>query len=240
MTVKNSCGRWSTVAMATAVVLGTTGAAAADQVRLTSLEWPPYSGESLPGGGTFFQSVETALAAVGDDVAVDFFPWNRAVRLGLAGEDYVGYGPEYFAEDYECEWSDPIGNSPVGFVQNVDTPIAWETVSDLTAYTIGVVQGYVNDGAEFDAMIASGALTVDAVADDLANVRKVAAGRIDAAVIDRNVLDFLVSEVEPDLAGHVAMNDHLLVVHDLYVCFAPTESGRAARDHFNEGLAVSR
>lgn len=224
---------------AAVLVLAVPAAGAQDTVKITSLEWPPYAGTALPNLGTFWDSVTAAFAAGGTTAEVEFYPWQRAVALGLETDGYVGYGPEYFSEDLNCVWSDPIGQSPVGFVQNVDAPITWQSVDDLTAYTIGVVAGYVNDGAEFDAQMEAGALDIDAVNDDLTNVRKVAAGRLDAAVIDTNVLGFLTEVSEPGLADKVEMNETLLISHGLHICFADTDAGRAARDRLNAGLPPS-
>jgi len=66
-------------------------------------------------------------------------------------------------------------------------------------------------------------------------VRKVAAGRIDLAEIDVNVLAWLI-ERNPDLKDAVRMNGHLLEDKPLHVCFQKTEAGDTARAIFNEGL----
>ena len=55
-----------------------------------------------------------------------------------------------------------------------------------------MVQDYVNT-KELDDMIAAGSIKGDAVPSDVLNIKKVAAGRIDAAVIDANVLNYLLS-----------------------------------------------
>lgn len=210
--------------------------AAKAPVRITSLNWPPYSGLALPEGGSFWQVIGGVMRSYGTRLEVDFFPWSRAVYLGLNSPGYVGYGPEYFAEDLPCLWSLPVGTSPVGFVQRRAEPITWQGIDDLSAYTIGVVQDYVNDGGPFDAALAQGAITGEVALDDLTNLRKVAAGRVDAAVIDVNVFHHLAAVSSPDLSDVLQMNERLLIVHDLHVCFAPTPAGRAARDRLNSAL----
>ena len=71
--------------------------------------------------------------------------------------------------------------------------------------------GY-NNTEEFDSMVADKLLQVHPVVIDKQNVRKVAYGRIDLAVIDRNVLHYMLStdpELRP-LSAKVRMNAHLL------------------------------
>ena len=194
--------------------------ASAETFRVSSLEWPPYASEVASGAGTFWAEIGAAYEAAGHELAVDFFPWQRAVDQGTGNADYIGYGPEYFSDSLDCLWSVPVGSSPVGFVQPADAPISWETVADLEAYTIGVVSGYVNDGGAFDAAIEAGAIASEGANSDLTNIRKVAGGRIDAAVIDAHVLNALLAGEAAELADQVSFNDRLLIEHDLHICFA--------------------
>jgi len=210
--------------------------AAADTFSLTSLDWPPYSGKDLPEGGLSVKVARAAFEAMGHDMAVVFLPWQRAVAMGL-GEGYVGYFPEYYSEDLaadSCAFSEPMGSGSLGFVEPVSAPVSWETLDDLADRSIGTVAGYVNTAA-FDERVAAGLLTVQTANDDLTNIRKVARGRIEMAVIDANVLDWLLSQ-NPDLAGQVQMNDRRLEDKKLYVCFQKSEAGDAAREIFNQGL----
>ena len=224
----------------TALALGS--AAVADTVKLTTLEWPPYV--NADGSGASTDAVVAAFAAAGHEATAEVFPWNRAVNLASNDPSYIGLYPEYYDASADadkggdrCLYSAPFGTSPVGFIHRKDNAFTWSTHADLANYRIGVVDGYINE-ARFDAMIADGSLAVDAGPTDASNVEKVAAGRMDAAVIDRNVFEHMLA-TEPRLAKHadaLVFHETPLANHNLLVCFENTDAGRAARDSFNSGL----
>lgn len=209
----------------------------ADTLYLTSLEWPPYSGESLTAQGASVAVAKAAFEAMGHELIVEFYPWSRAVALATNNDKYAGYFPEYYYDSEEFLFSDPMGQGPLGFVEAVDNPVEWNSLEDLTEYSIGVVQDYVNT-EELDQMIASGEINASAVTSDSQNVLKVAGGRIDMAVIDSNVLDYLL-ENDPRVSGvvgKVQMDEKLLVEKDLYIAFKNNGDGEKWLDIFNEGL----
>jgi polar amino acid transport system substrate-binding protein len=214
-----------------------TSIAKAETVYLTSLDWQPYSGSELVNQGASVAVAKAAFAAMGHELVVEFFPWSRAVALATRDDKYLGYFPEYLYESEEFLFSDPMGVGPLGFVENVSKPITWNSMSDLTAYNIGVVQDYVNT-EELDSMIASGSINSQSVVSDAQNVLKVAGGRIDMAVIDSNVLAYL-QKNDPQVSstvGKVKMNNKLLVDKELFVAFRNSSNGQKWRDIFNEGL----
>lgn len=59
-----------------------------DVIRLTSLEWPPYSGKYLPEGGISIKIAKEAFLAEGYTLHVDFYPWARTVKAGLESNHY--------------------------------------------------------------------------------------------------------------------------------------------------------
>jgi len=209
-------------------------------IRLSSLEWPPYSGANLPGQGATIAVVRAALAAVGYSLEVTFYPWSRAVHVAEdPSSGFAGYFPEYHSEAVALSfrYSDPIGFGPLGFAQPTGAAITWKRLADLDRYVIGTVKDYVNT-SEFDALVAGGILNVSEALNDTSNLMKVAYHRIDMAVIDENVLNYLVSH-DSDLrmvADDLEFNSTLLENKSLYVCF------NGANDHLtkvlNEGLAL--
>lgn len=235
-----SMSRWAMILFGAALFAGPS-LAAETVVRLTSLEWPPYA---APGGlldnGASVTVARAAFAATGHRLEVSFFPWQRTVQVGLESDTHVGYFPEYFSAELQqrCAFSDSIGSGPLGLAEPRAAPVAWTTLEDLRNITIGTVQGYVNTQA-FDAAVAAGTLRIEAVPDDLTNLRKLVVGRIGLAVIDRFVMDFLLS-TEPSLRPNrysVQFNDHILEEKSLFVCFRNDDRGQEARRIFNEGLA---
>lgn len=234
--------RASKLVLSLAVAVLAAPVAHAEALKLTTLEWPPYV--MADGSGASSEAVIAAFAAAGDEASVKVFPWNRAVNLAAKDAAWVGVYPEYYdsgsdadASGDRCLYSASFGTSPVGFIYRKDSAFNWATHDDLKSYNIGVVQGYLNE-ATFDEMAEVGTITVDAGPTDASNVSKVAAGRIDAAVIDRNVFEHLVA-TEASLSGHadaLAFHEVALAEHSLHVCFENTDHGRAARDRFNGAL----
>ncbi|MGQ9365670.1 substrate-binding periplasmic protein [Azospirillum sp. ST 5-10] len=215
-------------------------AAAQDKVvKLTSLDWPPFSGEALKDKGAATAVVKAAFAAMGYRVEVDFFPWNRAVAMVRDGTGHHGYFPEYdgAAVREEFTLSVPLGTSPLGFAERADSPVTWSTLDDLKTRRIGIVDGYVNTEA-FDAMVASGALAADKANSDTTNLKKLLARRIDLAVIDRAVMDDLL-RTTPDLKAQAAalrFNPTILEEKSLHIAFRKDASGAEMARVFAEGL----
>jgi polar amino acid transport system substrate-binding protein len=218
----------------------TASAASAQTVSLTSLEWPPYTGDALAEKGASVKIAEAAFEAAGKQLEVAFYPWVRAVETAKQDENFLGYFPEYYAKEIEADFifSERMGDSPLGFIQQAANPVQWETLNDLKGVSIGTVQGYVNT-AEFDEMAASGALNIDAATDDATNIKKVAAGRLDLAVIDKYVFEYLIS-TDPALGklkDKISFNDKLLELKGLHICFRRSPEGQSMADAFNAGLA---
>ncbi len=224
------------------LLAGRPGAAqdAAVVIRLASLEWPPYTSARVAAEGASAAVVRAALATQGAKLEIEFMPWTRAVAVGQDGRSgFHGYFPEYQSVEVERTFrlSRPIGSSPLGFVERRSSPVRWRSLDDLREVPFGVVRGYVNT-AELDARIARGELTAVPAGDDLANLRKVMRGRLDLAVIDRHVLDWLAGN-EPSLADArrvVQFNARGLEDKVLYVALQRSPHGERARKLIDAGL----
>lgn len=230
--------------MALCLALATAQCHGADRlIRLVSLEWQPYAGASLHEQGASAVVVKAAFQAMGYAVDIDFYPWARAVRLAEGDNEYDGIFPMYYSSARE-RWlncSGAIGNGPLGFAERAAAPVAWSKLDDLSAYRIGVVRDYVNTEA-FDAMVAAGRIDVDVVGSDVQNLQKLAHGRIDLAVIDRNVLEYLLKTsrskelaTETD-ATALRFNRRLLESKTLYACFKRNVAGDRIAAVFEAGL----
>lgn len=208
-------------------------------LKLTSLEWPPYSGQNLPRQGLSSAVVSAALGSMGERVAVSFYPWNRATALVRTESNFIGYFPEYMSKELEasCHLSDPIGSGPLGFAERSDAPVRWERLDDLARFKVGVVTGYVNSD-RFDDRVRQGLQPVDYASSDKQNLLKLAARRVPLALIDRRVFEYLMhhdSQVAA-VAAELHYNPRLLETKNLYVCFRRNAEGNRVRKLFNEGL----
>lgn len=217
------------------VVLSASTGANADTVRLTTLEWPPYSG-SLPDNGFSSIVVREAFKAMGHTVSIEVLPWQRAVHNAKEEAGVVGYFPEYPADIDGFSLSESIGESPLGLIVPAGGKVPDTTPAGLARLKLGVVSGYVNAKPIGDA-VASNGLKPEAVVDDTTNIRKVAAGRIEAAEIDRYVFSYLMrnaAELKP-LQDKVEFGP-VLESKTLHVAFNTKPEGRKWAAVFAEGL----
>jgi len=210
-----------------------------DTVRVATLEWPPYTGADLPGNGAITEIVRMAFQAAGlvsDDLIL---PWKRAIAYAKSGQDgVVAYYPGYHCHhDKGFTASNRIGEGPLNFAERIDRDIRWDTLHDLEALHIGTVVGYANTES-FDQWVKDGRLTTITSINDTENLKKLADGKIDLAVVDGFVFKHLV-RTQPELAAvrdSIRLDDHALDVKNLFLCFRDDDEGRHLRDLFNEGL----
>ncbi|HLP02408.1 MAG TPA: transporter substrate-binding domain-containing protein [Opitutaceae bacterium] len=204
-------------------------------VKLVTLDWEPYIGASLPQQGFVAQIVKAAYQTQGYEVVIEFQPWARAVAAAKDGI-YDGLFPEYFDETRLADfvYSAPFPGGPVGFVKRKDNPITFTTLEALKPYSIGVVRGYVNE-AKFDQATFLKKQEAD---DDAMNLRKLAAKRLDLAVIDKYVAQYLLAHELSALADALEFVEPPLEAKSLYIAFskkaADQDEKRAA---FDRGLA---
>lgn len=214
-------------------------------VHMTSLEWPPYTGANLPDQGETIKQATHIFASMGYTLKVDFYPWARAVKLGLDKRSkYLGYFPEYFDQSLtsQCSFSEPVGFSPLGFAQLVSHPVEWANLNDIAQLkAVGVVRDYVNS-PDLDNRIASGNINADLAVSDVENIKKLGGKRVPLIVIDAFVLKYWL-EHDPQLAplkNKIIMHERLLDKKSLYLCFKKDAHGQALLKIFNEGLNKQR
>ena len=207
----------------------------AEKWKLTTLEWPPFTCEKCKDQGAGAKALREALKSVGVDLELEFLPWSRAIKVA-AEPAYVGYFPAWPEDVIEgFSGSSSIFQSPIGFVENTKSPIKWEKLEDLKGMTIGVVQDYGNT-PDFMAMVKKGDIKSDVVASDDINVKKVAAERLKAAIIDVNNLKYMLQNDLKDANGKVQMNAKILANKDLLIALTKSAKSEAHKAKLEEGL----
>ncbi len=222
------------------VVLGMMAAAtpalAQQSVKLTTLDWCPYTCVTAPDGGFSSVIVREAFKAMGYKVEIEFLPWQRAVAKAKDSAEIAGYFPEYSAEIPDFSLSSSIGTGPLGLIMRKGAPVPPATAEALRTLKLGVVSGYVN-ADPVEAAMAAG-LKPEGVSDDNTNIRKLAAGRIDAAEIDRHVFAHLLKtdarllDVREQVVFALSLEDKTL-----HVAFNKSEYGKKISAIFAEGLS---
>ncbi|WP_293760426.1 transporter substrate-binding domain-containing protein [uncultured Aquitalea sp.] len=170
------------------------GAKAPLDIVLSNQEWPPYMGEALPYQGILSRLVQEAFARGGVRVHYRFYPNNRTLSLARSGavDGSLGWAPN---EDRKKDllYTRPVLSARMVFFQHAGPTIRWRALEELSSFRIGVTLGNYY-GAEFDQLTQSGKLKAESVGDDISNLRKVLAKRIDLFPIDEEVGNYLIQQ----------------------------------------------
>ena len=221
--------------IATAVLFSQV-ASAAETWKITSLDWQPFSGKTLPEGGASIAVLRAALKAEGIELQVEFYPWTRAIETAKQ-PGYAGVYPSW-PEDVAPGFtgSAVLFKSPVGFVEPKAKPLVWTKLEDLKGKKIGIVQDYGNT-PEFNALSKNGTIKTEVVTSDLLNIKKVAGGRIDGAFIDLANLNYFLKYDAKDLAGQVQANPRVIDSKDLLLAINDSFVNKKANAILSSGLA---
>ncbi len=186
-------------------------------VRLVATEFPPYTGSTLPGGGIACEITRAALRQAGLSMELSFRPWARALLEFHRGDHDGVIGAWRSAErERTMRFPQPLGIvNQVGFMGRVDRKRRVDDLAALRGVRIGVVHGYANPPA-FEAA----QLSVEPAVDDLANLRKLLAGRVELALIDKGVGAHLLETQLREGAGKLAWVEPAVSEVPLYTVFS--------------------
>lgn len=150
--------------------------------------------------GIAVEIVHEVFRRIGVRVQVDLYPWRRVLKMAETGqsdgicllmktaerEDYLVFSDVVF-----------IGEEVLLYDTTRYPDFTWEDFSDLTEYTIGLVDGYVYGRAFMDSIEAL-SLTVEYADDSPANLRKLTAGRVDLVVEERYAAAAMLKDLGAD------------------------------------------
>ena len=206
-------------------------------VNLASTDYPPYFSPQLPGDGVVAAITRAALAKHGHTLQLHYRPWARLMAEVKAGQFdgvmAVWYEP---ARAEYLHYSLPLVNTVMGFYGRVDKPVATQPLSALRTRVIGTVRGYKNPDV-FD----RAGLKQELAADDLTNLRKLAAGRLDLVLIDKVLARHLQGKLTTSERHAIRWQDPPLSVMPLHVGLRRELSdGEQLLADFNDGLQTLR
>jgi len=155
--------------------------------KFASLNWQPYSGETLEAGGESVQVLTQSLAKHGIKVVVEYYPWLRAQHQA-SYSSYVGYFPAWpeevgkgFTASAAIDWSE------ISIVQNADIKLETQNLEQLAQqYTIGLIRTYIYPKVIRD-LQAKYPQSFDISPDELSIVKKISNGRLQLAITDYSV-----------------------------------------------------
>lgn len=193
--------------------------------KITTLEWPPFSCSDCPEGGAAIKALRDVLKSKGITVKFEFLPWTRAIKVARS-EGYVGYYPSWQADVIDgFKSSEVIFKSPIAFLENKEKPLGdWKELSDLKGKTIGVVQDY-GYSKPFLKLIdkKNPVIKAEYVAEPSINIKKIAAARFDATLIDVNVAKYYLSKKYAKYASKVQIQKKHVANLDLLIAVKNSE-----------------
>lgn len=206
----------------------TASSALAEKWVVTTLEWPPFTCEKCPDQGAGAKALREAMKSVGVEVEFRFLPWSRAIKEA-GSANIIGYYPSW-PEDIVSGFhgSEVVFQSPVGFIEPKAKPLNWNSLDDLKGKTIGIVQDYGNT-PDFNAKAKAGVFKTDTVVSDDINVKKVAAEKLDGAIIDLNNAKWFLQTDLKSLAPKVTVNSKVLENKNLLVAFNTANKDKNAK-----------
>lgn len=179
--------------------------APAAEILLVTGEFPPFTGESLEGGGISTEIVTAVFAEMGVAARVEFYPWERAENMVQNGEAWAAF-PYVPTEERQARFfiSEPLSYARTMWFYHGDPPadVSGDDLAALAPYRIGVSLGYW-----YISMLEGANLTLDEGSDDIANLRKLQAGRVDLFPVHEYIARWLIQNEFPDDAAAFQMLD---------------------------------
>jgi polar amino acid transport system substrate-binding protein len=222
----------------------TTAALGAEQVTIRADVWYPHNGE--PNAATRGYMIEIAdelFKAKGIAVNYDLMPWERALAMTRNGEiDCVVGAAHGDAPDFVFP-SEPLGSDQSFAFVKKGNPWRYAGIESLGNVKIGVIEGYsYNEEADDYIKRNKNTPKVQSVTGDTPleqNLRKLAAGRIDAVLESRPV--FLATAEKLGLRDKFQDAGAVGEPNDLFIACSPKrESSKRFTQILSEGVPALR
>ncbi len=202
------------------LLLTATVSVRADDIRLAAGEYPPYTSADLPDGGILGELTRRAFALSGHQVQIDFLPWARAVLVMRRGQydGLMAIWPDK-AMTEKLIPSRPLAYSELVFFVRSNISVPFNTLSQLKGRAVGTVRSY-----NYPRSIMNSGIVAEDAADDLSNLRKLAAQRFDFVLLEKRVGVYLLGH-EPDLQKKLVWQTPVLERLPLFIGFAAPKAG---------------
>lgn len=176
----------------------------------------------------------------GDRYEIRLSPWKRAYALAAEGSGGL-IGVSYTAERAKLfDFSKPFYNDDIQVVTRDDRTFAFSKLADLQGKLIGGVNG-ASYGDEVDQAIANGQLKVERDVGQAGRLRKVLAGRLDAALVGNGLAGLnaiVASERELSAQRHrFVILPNALARDPLHLAFAKSMGKTDAVNRFDAAIA---
>ena len=183
--MKTLTSRLAATFTSVALLLGT--AAHADPLVIATGEYAPMTGADLPNQGVVNGLVSRIAEEAGVEIEFEYMAWKRGLTLTRQGQKGAASYWNTLADQTGLIAVGPVSSGRIVFFYRKDKPLPeWTELSDLSGRTFGATLGYPYSEA-FWAAGEEGTFKIQTAQSDLANFKKLLAGRIDGFVINELV-----------------------------------------------------
>lgn len=128
----------------------------AEELKLATGEYPPFTSNQIPGGGLVSETVKLVFSIMGYDLTIDYLPWKRGYVL-TENNDYIATYPYLKTEERTSEflYSKPIVEWQSNVYVRGDSGIIFNKTPDLKGL-IECLPHHYGSLVELDEMYANG------------------------------------------------------------------------------------
>lgn len=201
-----------------------------------------HNKDGKPSG--FLPAILQRVALItGDQYEVRLSPWKRAYEMAARGDGGL-VGVSFTQERSKTfDFSKPVYDDDIQIITLKDRTFSFTKLDDLKGKVIGGVNG-ASYGEEVDRAIAAGLFTIDRDVGQAGRLRKLLAGRLDAAFIGNGNSGFdgvVASAKELSInRERFAILPTPLTRDPLHLAFAKTMNKKAAIERFDEAVEKLR
>lgn len=234
--------RWTALLVCICLLAaGDPTASAADSVRLTNGEWPPYLSDKLPHYGAASHLVTEAFKAAGVETVYGFFPWKRSYKQAREGHWQGTLVWVYTAERArDFYYSEVVIRDPEYLFHLKTRDLDWKTPADLSGLIIGTTLHTAYPPLEKAA--AEGILKLERAGNYDTLYKRLLRHRIDAipqvSQVGRYYQQMTLS---PEERQRITYSSTVLQEREYHLILSKRAKGSPAlMERFNQGLAIIR
>ena len=197
---------------------------------------PPFMYEI--GGqlhGIYPALIRETFHRMGEEVQLSALPWRRALNEANAGTCGVAGVYKNSERLSNFDFSDKLFDEVIEVYVAKGNSFALHGVRGLHGRVVGVLRGW-SYGDEFDMAVKAGKIKVEEVSGDMQNFEKLAAGRLDAVLANRESADIVISS--GGLNDKVETLTQPLISTSTYLAFAKSANKAEVLARFNAALAA--
>lgn len=223
------------------ISLGLSGPIQAENLKMATGEWVPYTSPDMKGYGEFTSLVSIVIREMGMEPQYFFYPWRRCFEAVVLGQVWAGFPYSYTEKRAkDVYYSAPLDDSNTVFFvyqkPGENKIFSYNQLSDLKRYRIGGVTGYF-----YEEKFRDEGIEVDYANKEINNIEKLILGRIDLFPVNKRVGWHLIRTHFPEevdnfqtLAKPLSRNPLHLIVSKRY------PDAQALLKKFNSALKTAR